>query len=109
MSGLQPTLAPNRPFLDWPIRTDPSDWDARVALLGIRHSEPYAHDPFPNDQAKAPGAVRARSANLHGVATVDGKVAAEADILSMLATLPATDEIADRWRAGSLLPPKSDE
>ena len=61
MSGLQPTLAPNRPFLDWPIRTDPSDWDARVALLGIRHSEPYAHDPFPNDQAKAPGAVRARS------------------------------------------------
>jgi agmatinase len=61
MTGLLPTLKPERPFLDWPVATEPSGWNAKVALLGIRHSEPYAHDPFPNDQAKAPGAIRARS------------------------------------------------
>ena len=53
--------------------------------------------------------VRARSAHLHGTASVGGKVAAEADILSVLATLPDAGETADRWRAGALLPPKSDE
>lgn len=61
MTDLQPTMTPERPFLDWPIATDASGWNAKVALLGIRHSEPYRHDPFPNDQAKAPGAIRARS------------------------------------------------
>jgi agmatinase len=62
MNDLQPTLQPERPFLDWPVATEPSGWaGARVALLGIRHSEPYAHDDFPNDQARAPGAVRALS------------------------------------------------
>jgi agmatinase len=60
MTNLQ-TLAPERPFLDWPVATDVGGWNAKVALLGIRHSEPYAHDPFPNDQARAPGAIRARS------------------------------------------------
>src|SRR6185503_12923464 len=61
MTTLQPTLQPQRPFLDWPVATDPSGWNAKVALLGIRHSEPYLHDPFPNDQANAPDAIRARS------------------------------------------------
>jgi agmatinase len=61
MTHLDPTLKPERPFLDWPIVTDASGWNARVALLGIRHSEPYGHDPFPNDQARAPAAIRARS------------------------------------------------
>jgi len=61
MNRLEPTLKPERPFLDWPVATDPVAWNAEVALLGIRHSEPYAHDPFPNDQAKAPAAIRARS------------------------------------------------
>lgn len=61
MKVLPPTTAPARPFLDWPVAIDPSGWDARVALLGIRHSEPYAHDSFPNDQARAPDAIRARS------------------------------------------------
>ena len=27
------------------------------AVLGIRHSEPYAHDSFPNDQSRAPDAI----------------------------------------------------
>ena len=61
MTTLQPTTAPQRPFLDWPVATDPSGWNAKVALLGIRHSEPYKHDPFPNDQATAPDAIRASS------------------------------------------------
>ena len=61
MTSLMSTMAPERPFLDWPIATGPSGWNAKVALLGIRHSEPYSHDPFPNDQAKAPGAIRALS------------------------------------------------
>jgi agmatinase len=61
MTRLEPTLPPERPFLDWPVATNPADWSAKVALLGIRHSEPYKHDAFPNDQAKAPGAIRARS------------------------------------------------
>jgi agmatinase len=55
---LQPTAAPVRPFLDWPVVTDPSGWDASVVLLGIQNSEPYAHDPRPNDQARAPDAIR---------------------------------------------------
>lgn len=61
MMHLQPTTKPERPFLDWPVATDPSGWNAEVALLGIRHSEPYRHDPFPNDQSKAPDAIRACS------------------------------------------------
>ncbi|MBM4219290.1 MAG: arginase [Gammaproteobacteria bacterium] len=63
MKDLQPTIRPDRAFLDWPVATDAAGWNAEVALLGIRHSEPYAHDPFPNDQAMAPAAIRAMSAS----------------------------------------------
>lgn len=58
---LQPTIAPAHPFLDWPVVTDPAGWQADVAVLGIQHSEPYAHDSFPNDQSRAPDAIRAMS------------------------------------------------
>ena len=61
MTTLQPTAAPVRPFLDWPVVTDPSGWSADVALLGIQHSEPYPHDPRPNDQSRAPDAIRGMS------------------------------------------------
>jgi agmatinase len=62
MTDLQATIQPERPFLDWPVAMEPSGWkDARVALLGICHSEPYSHDPFPNDQSKAPDAIRRMS------------------------------------------------
>lgn len=61
MTTLQPTAAPVRPFLDWPVVTDPSGWTADIALLGIQHSEPYAHDPRPNDQSRAPDAIRWKS------------------------------------------------
>jgi len=59
--SLLPTERPVRSFLDWPVVTDPAGWEADVAVLGIRHSEPYAHDTFPNDQARAPDAIRAAS------------------------------------------------
>lgn len=58
MTALRPTAAPVRTFLDWPVVTDPSGWDADLALLGIQRSEPYAHDPRPNDQSRAPDAIR---------------------------------------------------
>lgn len=61
MTALRPTLAPIRGFLDWPVLTDPGDWTAAVALLGIQHSEPYPRDPRPNDQARAPDAIRLQS------------------------------------------------
>ena len=61
MTALQPTASPVRPFLDWPVVTDPSRWTADIALLGIQHSEPYAHDPRPNDQSRAPDAIRWQS------------------------------------------------
>jgi agmatinase len=61
VTNLPSTTTPGRSFLDWPIATDPSGWSAQVAVLGIRHSEPYGHDPFPNDQSKAPEAIRAMS------------------------------------------------
>jgi agmatinase len=64
MSALLPTAAPIRSFLDWPVVTDPARWSADVALIGIQHSEPYAGDPKPNDQARAPDALRLASSNI---------------------------------------------
>lgn len=64
VSALAPTAAPVRSFLDWPVVTDPQRWTAHVAVLGIQHSEPYAGDPRPNDQARAPDAIRMQSANI---------------------------------------------
>lgn len=61
MTKLQPTITPPHPFLDWPVVTDPSAWSADVALLGIESSERYAHDERPNDQSRAPNAIRAKS------------------------------------------------
>lgn len=45
--------------------------------------------------------IRARSAQLHGTASVDGRVAAEADLLSILTELPDSDDAVERWRAGT--------
>ena len=61
MTSLQPTATPVRPFLDWPVVTDPTQWVADIALIGIQHSEPYAGDPCPNNQAQAPDAIRLAS------------------------------------------------
>jgi agmatinase len=55
------TTAPSRPFLDWRVCTDLRDWAADIALLGVTHSEPYPGDPRPNDQTRAPDAIRRQS------------------------------------------------
>ncbi len=47
--------------------------------------------------------IRSRSAQLRGVASVDGAVAAEADLLAMMAELPDSSATVDAWRAGTLL------
>jgi agmatinase len=62
--ALAPTAAPICGFLGWPVVTDPKHWTAQVAVLGMQHSEPYAGDPRPNDQARAPDAVRLASAQI---------------------------------------------
>jgi agmatinase len=64
MTELIPTAVPICGFLGWPVVTDPAQWWADIALLGIQHSEPYAHDPRPNDQARAPDAIRLRSSQI---------------------------------------------
>lgn len=56
------TSAPVRPFLDWPVITDPSKWrDIVASVIGIPYSEPYSGEPLPNDQASAPDAIRLQS------------------------------------------------
>jgi len=55
------TLAPARAFLDWPLITDPARWVADIALIGIQHSEPYSGEANPNDQSRAPDAIRLAS------------------------------------------------
>lgn len=60
----QSTTPPGQGFLGWPIVTDPARWDADVALLGIPQSEPYPGDACPNDQSRAPDAIRAQSGQI---------------------------------------------
>jgi|APDOM4702015118_1054815.scaffolds.fasta_scaffold00513_5 agmatinase len=55
------TAHPVRPFLNWNVVNDPAQWDADVMILGLPLSEPYPHQPFPNDQALAPDAIRMQS------------------------------------------------
>ena len=56
-----PTVAPPRAFLDWPVVTDPARWRGAAAVLGVPSSEPYPGDACPNDQTRAPAAIRAQS------------------------------------------------
>ncbi len=58
---LSPASQPVRCFLDWPVVTDPNQWDGNVALIGVQQSEPYPSDQLPADQASAPDAIRLQS------------------------------------------------
>ena len=62
--SMSPTATPIRPFLDWRVVTEPAEWLAEVALLGITHSEPYPGDSHPNDQSRAPDAIRRQSSQI---------------------------------------------
>jgi agmatinase len=57
-----PLIAPQRPFLDWTVSTDPAAWmPVQAAIIGLPFSEHYSGEPRPNDQAAAPEAIRAQS------------------------------------------------
>jgi beta-hydroxyacyl-ACP dehydratase FabZ len=47
--------------------------------------------------------LRSRMASMRGKVTVDGKVAAEADLLSILTAIPNSADVAERWAAGTLV------
>ena len=98
MRVLEPTTAPVRGFLDWPVATDPAGWTADVALIGIQHSEPYAGDPRPNDQAGAPDAIR-----LHSEQISCGRDQWDFDLDAPLAELPprCIDMGNVAWSGGS--------
>lgn len=50
---------PVRPFLDWPRVESPAQVpEGALVLCGIPLSEPYPGQPCPNDQARAPDAIR---------------------------------------------------
>jgi agmatinase len=79
------TNPPARAFLDWPVITDPVRWDAQIGLIGIQHSEPYSGDANPNDQTRAPDAIRLASGQFS-----DGRDHWDFDIGAELGTaLPA--------------------
>ncbi len=58
---LAPTSSPVRAFLDWPVITDPEQWEGNVALIGVQQSEVYPTDPQPLPTAQAPDAIRLQS------------------------------------------------
>jgi agmatinase len=58
---MHPPARPLRPFMNFEVVLDPACWQAEVAVVGILHSEPYAGDEQPNDQSRAPDAIRAAS------------------------------------------------
>ncbi len=61
MMTIAQSTAPVRPFMDFELVLDPAGWSADIALIGVTHSEPYAGDEQPNEQTRAPDAVRAQS------------------------------------------------
>ena len=93
------TAPPQRAFLDWPVITDPARWDTDLALIGIQHSEPYAGDPNPNDQTRAPDAIRLACGQF-----CDGREHWDFDLGAELATLlpPRCTDCGNlAWNGGS--------
>ena len=74
---------PLRPFIDFEVALDPAAWQADVAVVGIAHSEPYAGDEQPNDQSRAPDAVRRES----GLFSYGGRAHHDFDFGADLATV----------------------
>ncbi len=53
---------PRQTFLNWTYEEQPTAWSkADVLLVGIPQSEPYPGEPSPNDQSRAPDAIRQMS------------------------------------------------
>jgi agmatinase len=111
---------PLRPFIDFDVILDPGEWQADVAVIGIAHSEPYAGDEQPNDQSRAPDAIRRMS----GLFSYGGRAHYDFDFgADLAAVLPrrcidcgnlvraeqsydeyaarVTDALATLWRGGA--------
>ncbi len=54
----EPPCGGERTFLEFSFQDDLDSLDAHFALLGIPFGMPYAHDTYPNDQSRAPDALR---------------------------------------------------
>tara|TARA_Y100000589_G_scaffold269017_1_gene260932 strand:+ start:610 stop:1560 length:951 start_codon:yes stop_codon:yes gene_type:complete len=51
-------------FVNLPIVTDWRELDAQAVIFGIPHGKPYQISQFPNDQSRAPNALRAASSRI---------------------------------------------
>jgi agmatinase len=58
IDAMHQPVRPLRPFIDFEVSLDPREWRADVAVIGIAHSEPYPGEEQPNDQSRAPDAIR---------------------------------------------------
>jgi agmatinase len=111
---------PSRPFIDFDVVLDPGRWQADIAVIGIAHSEPYDGDEQPNDQSRAPDAIRSAS----GLFSYGGRAHFDFDLgTDLAAVLPGrcidcgnllrdgepypeyatrvTDALATLWRGGA--------
>jgi len=51
-------------FVNLPIVTDWRELDAQAVIFGVPHGKPYQSSQFPNDQSRAPNALRAASSRI---------------------------------------------
>ena len=51
-------------FVNLPIVTDWQDLEAQAVIFGVPHGKPYQITQFPNDQSRAPNALRAASSRI---------------------------------------------
>ena len=51
-------------FVNLPIVTDWQDLDAQAVIFGVPHGKPYQISQFPNDQSRAPNALRVASSRI---------------------------------------------
>ena len=51
-------------FVNLPIVTDWQELDAQAVIFGVPHGKPYQISQFPNDQSRAPNALRAASSRI---------------------------------------------
>ena len=51
-------------FVNLPIVTDWKELDAQAVIFGVPHGKPYQISQFPNDQSRAPNALRAASSRI---------------------------------------------
>ena len=51
-------------FVNLPIVTDWQQLDAQAVIFGVPHGKPYQISQFPNDQSRAPNALRAASSRI---------------------------------------------